>query len=299
MNPKDLSLLIIGDKDNIESTRKSILSFQKTYPGADVLLVNVQHTPELNDFVEELSINMYKPSKKYGYPVFNSSESDDLIEWCFEVIFKPSMILKTKYFVFGEPDCFFLRPTEFDLNYDVVSSYNPNWLFSTLWPHFQKDKEKCHVLFADFLNELIEEYKNLNLDLYSKREICRVYFGAGSFINVDKFQDLFLNKRQSFIDIIKTYIKVVNKRFDYILYMPDVSISLMLIIHDFKFILNRNYEFGHGHDTIFEENDFNKLEPNIEIIHPIKIFYEDKLQSWGKQLEKKLGPELVNKHYRA
>lgn len=297
MNPKDLSLLIIGDKDNIESIRKSILYFQKVYPGADVLLVNAQRVTELDDLVEELSINIYTPSKIYGYPIFYNTEVDKLIEWCFEVILKPTMLLKTKYFVFGEPDCFFLRPTEFDINYDVISNYNPNWAFGTLWPHFYKDKEKCNDLFNEFFDELADEYKNLNLDLHSKSDMCRVYFGAGTFINLDKFQDLYLNKKQSIIDIIKIYIKVVSKRFDYVLYMPDVIISLILVLNNFKCILNKNYEFGKYHDIIFEENDFNKVDTNVEIIHPIKIFYMNKEQSWGKQLEKKLGSELFNKHY--
>ena len=52
----DVSLLIIGDKQNFESVERSILSFRNVYKDSDVVLVNVQHTPELNDLAEKLSI---------------------------------------------------------------------------------------------------------------------------------------------------------------------------------------------------------------------------------------------------
>ena len=80
----DVSLLIIGDKQNFESVERSILSFRNVYKDSDVVLVNVQHTPELNDLAEKLSINVYIPSKKYGYPMFKSTETNDLIEWCLD-----------------------------------------------------------------------------------------------------------------------------------------------------------------------------------------------------------------------
>ena len=296
----DVSLLIIGDKQNFESVERSILSFRNVYKDSDVVLVNVQHTPELNDLAEKLSINVYIPSKKYGYPMFKSTETNDLIEWCLEVIFKPSLLIKTKYFVFGEPDCFFVKETNLMCNSDIITHSSPNWMFGTLWPQFERDRDKDdpHKLFSNYVKEIEDKCKNIGIDAKKFESSLNVVFSAGTFINTDKFKNLYLNDRQLIIDIINAYLESTIKRYSYMVFMTDIVMSFVLILSGFTTSFNKNYVFGYYEKTILNVNDIDNVEKNVEIIHPLKIFYTEKKQSWGNYFERKVDKETIDKYFR-
>ena len=294
----DVSLLIIGDKQNVESVYKSILSFRNIYKDADVVLVNVQHTPELNELAEKLSINVYIPTKKYGYPMFNSNETNELIDWCLEVIFKPALLIKTKYFIFGEPDCFFFKETNLECNSDIITHSSPNWMFATLWPQFARDKDNANKLFLEYITEIQEKCKSVGIDLKAFESSLIVIFSAGAFIKSDKFKNLYLNNRQLIIDIINIYVESTISRYNYMVFMPDIVISLVLVLCGFNSRYNSNYIFGYHEHKILTTDDFDKIENHIEIVHPLKIFYDDKTQSWGKYFERKVDKESIDKYFR-
>ena len=139
---------------------------------------------------------------------------------------------------------------------------------------------------------------HIGIDAKKFESSLNVVFSAGAFINTDKFKNLYLNDRQLIIDIINAYLESTIKRYSYMVFMTDIVMSFVLILSGFTTSFNKNYVFGYYEKTILNVNDIDNVEKNVEIIHPLKIFYTEKKQSWGNYFERKVDKETIDKYFR-
>lgn len=300
MKNKSVTCILICDKVNYYSTELSIDFFKKSYGDeGEIILINTQHEKKYIDISRRNRISIINPAIKLDYPIFKLNEFDKVWNYMNECIFKPVMMAQTDYITFSEPDCFFIKKTDFLKyeGYDCISAVvNPQWWFGgwgTTAGGF------CHHFNDNILTQVINEIKQLckqhNMDydeLFKKHFL--LWFTVGCFIKTDSIQNLMMNKKKEIYNFSKKIISILNKNWQ--LHRPDINYYLFpdmlmsLIIHFFEFKTAKNLNTVDNVDCrydVFNEEIFNFCDSNTEIVHPLKTYYADKSQIWSNIITNK------------
>lgn len=294
VNLLKLGFLILADASNHAATKCSIDSFQRHHDG-NVVVVNTQHTSEINGLASE-NITVITPSYKLPYPLFSINEIDQLVDYMIEGVFKPSLLLNTEYFVFGEPDCLFFKNTniyDIDTTSDIMPPHpydNDGHLFWA-FTHFLFGYGNTNDERYDRISHLFKKFspicKKYNLDWEAAANLdLRFVFTCGSIIKTKRIQDLYLNHRDDIRGLIRDicteiYNNKPNPEIDpkyTSLFSFDLMMSVLLGLYLFKWKIKPNYR--NCDQSNFPTEDALKVfltqNPDTEFIHSVKLNYAKK-----------------------
>jgi len=282
-----VTLLQITDKVNHDSNKMAVESFKKIYKeDGKVILLNTQHCKEIDEFGESQNFTVIRPQKKLPYPLFRLDQPQELWDWCDELMYKPIMMVDTEYVVWGEPDCFFNKKTNFHHfnDVDIISCLprHGSWWFGSI--DIRTNDGSSTV--GKILNDLKILLKKLNLTENMFLDHIEMVFGIGSFIKTKRIQKLLVDQKQTIKQFHFEYLKILDFHYktdakdpNHVFYMfPDQFISFILLAFDFKKKYNPNY--GSPVDEFNDDPLDSKLN-DFEILHPVKKYYFDKKQAWG------------------
>jgi hypothetical protein len=289
---EDLTLFTISDKDNYFSLKKSIESYIK-YNNNNVLVVNTQNVKEVNEFSEDLGVTVLNLNKKYGYPMFTSSEIDLFLDSLFEVILRPSLLIKTKYFIWSEPDGFFYNRIKIEEdNFDLISPCFLNttskmesgrWVFVDYFYICELTNENRYECMNNLFKEIKLACDELDLDWDTAvSNDLRFNFYPGSIVNTKKFQDLIISNETRVKILIRKIINLIMKHCTKyeknILFSWDIMLSIVMGIFLFKWIPTKKiHSISNDVIDIKCESDISKFlnnNPDTFFIHPIKTYYK-------------------------
>lgn len=292
-----VSIIQLTDKVNHSSTSLAIESFKRSYKDGKVVVINTQHEPRINEFSDLYGCTVILPSCKLNYPKFTYNQSDEILYWTAEAFFKPVLHVETDYFSWTDPDCFIVKPTDFNLYNDAdmicCSKFDGFvdifWLFLPIWEKISSDSSKRDKIMREYfieLNEICNEIGK-NFDKISQNDL-RHNFSMGNYIKTKKVQDLFFNKKdeikfitKKFMDLTLRYVKKHNNLLSEKLYIsPDYLLSFLFGIYEFKCVPNQKYRMINSKFR-YDVNIFSK-DIEDEILHPVKTYYIDKNQSFEK-----------------
>lgn len=293
MNNEDLTLFTIGDKNNAFSLRKSIESYIK-HNNNNVVVVNTQQNEEVSKFSSELGVTVVNLNKKFGYPMYTFQTVNLFIESLFEVMLRPSLQIKTKYFIWSEPDAFFYNKITIDQNiFDLVSpcflntkskSESGRWVFHDYWYLSGLTDEERDNSIHNLLNDFNILCEGMGLDWQKSVEIGFIFnFYPGSIVNTKKFQNLLITHENKLKLIIKNIFFIIEKHCTKytknVFFGWDIILSICLTLFQFKWISCKTI---HAVDREFLNindehcvNSFVKNNNNISFLHPIKIYYKN------------------------
>lgn len=291
-----ITLIIVGDDTNIDSSKISISNFKKFNEG-DVIAVNAMHSLEFQKMSQDLGAIVYTPEYKLPYPAFPSSEYNRLVDVFYSAVLRPAMMSKTEYTMFSEPDCLFFNPINqniFEGDYDIivpsdVTNQKLMWVFAPYWDGFGLNDHEKSVNFNSFMEELDTFCNTVGINFRAAAEKdLRFIFMANSIIKTDKLRHIFLHEESRMKKII---MKLAELSFKYRGTEPnffhryihtlsvDHIISIIFGLFEFRWRLNENGYNRHPNLIKTEEDLKNMLEqnPNVEYIHSCKLYYSKKM----------------------
>lgn len=301
---KTTGLLSISDLENYEATKKSIESWKKEN-GNDVLILNTQHTKEIEKIGKELNVPVYKPETKFGYPLHAIDELNILCDWIVEGLFKAITNLKSEYVVIGEPDCFFFKKTNLDDEDDSIDVFPLSsiendkslfWVFIGYYNSYgHSDEEKdtrIKKLFSD-LDLICKKYK-LDWKKASDSDL-RFTITGGSIVKKSRIKDLYTNHKEDVRGLIIDICQAIHKnkptpeinRAITSLFPVDVILSIVLGLYLFKWSIKKNY-FNHSSYNFVDwksVENFIETYKDTECIHSIKLNYVNHGKSNGFEYE--------------
>lgn len=289
-----LTLITIADGKNIEATKKSVVDFMK-YNGP-VIVVNNQHSDEVNRIGSETGATVYTPLKKYDYPSYSADQIDGLIDFTYNSVFKPAMMIDTEYFMIGEPDCIYLNKINYDIflkNTDIIvpSDQTPtklSWVFSPFYSCFGANNEERDFRINGFIVDLWKYCHTLGIDFdAASKNDMRFVFMANSIIKTDKIRELYFKEKSRITLLVHKIVELVDKYKpdDAIIssdvshlvkyFGPDQIFSIIFGLYIFKWRVNDNGLNCLQSNFVDVESLHNYVDqnPNIEYIHSCKIYY--------------------------
>ena len=287
-----ITLIIVGDDTNIDSSKTAISSFKK-FNGEHVIAVNAMHSLDFQKMCQNLSVIGYTPDYKLPYPAFPSSEHNKVIDVFYSVL-RPAMMAKTEYIMFAEPDCLFFNPINqniFEGNHDVIvpsdiTDKKIMWAFSPFWNGFGVNDREKNTNFNNFVEEFDTFCNTIGINFRAAAEKdMRFVYMANSIIKTDKLRHLFLYEedriKQITMKLAELSLKYKSSEPNYFhRFVNNLSvdqiISIIFGLFEFKWKFNENGYNRHA-DFVKTEEDLKKMlekNPNVEYIHSCKVYYK-------------------------
>lgn len=288
-----LTLIAVADGRNLESSKISLYGFKKQ--NNNIIVVNNNQSDAVNNLSHEIGATVYTPNKKYSYPIFTKDQTDEHIDFVYNTMFRPIMLVETEYAMVAEPDSLFFNPIDETIldGTDVIVSDDKNprqvmWAFGSFYDGFgTNDEEKLTNIYR-----LFDEFRpfcktvGLDFDIAAKKDM-RFCFTANSIVKTESIRNLYLKEKQPITYLIKNLTRLVEKhrakqnipeafvKFN-TQFGPDQIFSIIFGLYLFTWKVNPNGL--NCHPNMFSDeaslNNYVDQNPNIEYIHSCKLFYK-------------------------